>query len=35
MKKLLAIITAFIIGGIGVTILSLGPQIALAGRELN
>ena len=35
MKKLFAIISAFVTGGLGVAILSLGTQIALAGRELN
>ena len=35
MKKLLAIFSAFIMGGIGLALLSYGPQLALAGRELN
>jgi hypothetical protein len=34
-EKILAIITAFIRGRIGVTILSLSLQIDLDGREIN
>jgi hypothetical protein len=35
MKKFLAILSAFLMGGIGLALLSHGPQLALAGRELN
>jgi hypothetical protein len=34
MKKILAIISALITGGLGIAI-SLAPQIVEAGRELN
>ena len=35
MKKLLAIATAFLIGGLGVVISSFVPQAAEAGMKLN
>ena len=35
MKKLLAIVGAFISGGLAIALMSIGPQLAMAGRELN
>ncbi len=32
MKKLLAIIGAFVTGGLAVALVSIGPQLAEAGR---